>query len=262
MRRGYVELQHGQLHYRRGGRRGAPLLVLLHQTPSDSSMYEPLMAALGDRFDLLAPDTPGFGMSDALNGAFSVPAAASAICAGVRELSDRACLWFGHHTGAALALQVASTRPDQVTRLALSGPCLLDDALRARLQQVSAPVAMANDGAHLKVLWDRMQAKDDAAPLPILQRDALVGAAAGERYPQAYKAVMDVDTAGQLASLTCPTLVFAGTRDSLYGGLDAAYRLLKHGRKAEIPDGRSYACERQAAEVAGLLAEFFGAARV
>lgn len=256
---GYVQPGRGQVHYRRAGRPDAPLVVMLHQTPSTSAMYEPLMQALADRFDLVALDTPGFGNSAALPEPFSIPAAASALASAIARLRPGPAYWFGHHTGAALALQVAATRPEQVARLALSGPCLLDDALRARLPELAALVPPQADGAHLKTIWDRIAAKDPDAPLALRQRETLAGLASGEAYAQAYRAVTEVDTAAQLRSLRCPTLVFAGTLDPLHGQLDAAYRLLAHGRKAEIAGARTFVCERNVAEVAALLAEFFDA---
>lgn len=262
IRRGYVDVAHGQLHYRRVGAAGAPVVVLLHQTPSTSAMYELLMLALSDRFDLIAFDTPGFGNSDPLPGAFSIAAAANALSAAASQLHPSSCDWFGHHTGAALALQVAHDRPEQVRRLALSGPCLLDDALRERLPTVSSYVAPAVDGSHLQTLWERIAAKDADAPLALRQREFLAGVAAGTCYSEAYASVIATDTAAQLRALTCPTLLFAGTKDPLYPQLDAAHRLLARGRKAEIAGARTFVCERDTAEVARLLVDFYGATDV
>lgn len=260
IRRGYLELAHGQVHYRRSGATGAPLLVLLHQTPSTSEMFEPLMMQLAPHFECFAPDTPGFGQSDALRGGFSVEGAASALASAVRRIRTGAAYWFGHHTGAALALQVAATRPDEVARLAMCGPCLIDEALKAALLQRSGPVPMAADGSHLKQVWERIAAKDPAAALALRQRETLAGLDAGENYAQAYASVCGVDTAAQLKSLRCPTLVFAGTRDSLHALVEPAFRLLANGRKAELPGASGFACEQNAAEVAQLLIDFFGGA--
>lgn len=259
IRRGYVPAGRAQIHFRRAGDAQLPLLVMLHQTPSTSEMYEPLMQALADRFDVLALDTPGFGNSDAIEGPFSVAAAGSALAAAVRWIRSGPGCWFGHHTGAALALQIASTHPEQVLRLALSGPCLLDDTLRERLPVLAAPIPVTADGGHFHALWERMRAKDPEAPLGIVLREALAAAAAGDCYPQAYRAVIEVDTEAQLRGLGCPTLVFAGTLDPLHPRLDAAFRLLAHGHKAEIAGARTFVCERQAGEVAALLSDFFGA---
>ncbi len=259
IRRGYVDLERGQIHYRRAETRGAPALILLHQTPSSSAMYEPLMGELAGRFDLIALDTPGFGESDALPGPFSVATAAAGLRAAVRMLRAEPCFWFGHHTGAALALQVATDDPAQVAALAMSGPCLLTDSLRERLPQLAAELPLAADGSHLPALWQRIAAKDGQAPAALRQREVLAGAAAGPAYAQAYAAVVQVDTQAQLRALQCPTLVFAGTLDPLHGQLDAAYALLARGEKAEIAGARTFLCELQVREVGALLGKFFGA---
>ena len=260
--RGYVEAPSGQIHYRRAGRPGAPVLILLHQTPSHSGMYEPLMGALAADFDLTALDTPGFGLSDPLREPFTIAAAANSIAAAARELSAEPCAWFGHHTGAALALQVASDFPEQVRALAMSGPCLLDEMLRTRLPQVAAKIDPQRDGRHLQALWQRLQAKDPEAPINIIERELIAALAAGDAYPAAYAAVVQVDTEAQLRALRCPTLVFAGTKDPLHPQLDAAYRLLADGRKAEIEGARTFVCERQVDPVSGLLKDFLGAQHV
>ena len=44
--------------------RANPKLVLLHGFPSSSHQYRDLIRALTDRFHLIAPDYPGFGLSD------------------------------------------------------------------------------------------------------------------------------------------------------------------------------------------------------
>jgi pimeloyl-ACP methyl ester carboxylesterase len=54
-----------RLFYRRAGPHDAPALVLLHGFPSSSRMYEKLFPALATCYQLIAPDYPGFGHSDA-----------------------------------------------------------------------------------------------------------------------------------------------------------------------------------------------------
>jgi pimeloyl-ACP methyl ester carboxylesterase len=50
--------------YREAGHPAAPKLVLLHGFPSSSHQYRDLVRALADRFHVIAPDYPGFGLSD------------------------------------------------------------------------------------------------------------------------------------------------------------------------------------------------------
>jgi len=57
------------LFYREAGGAGAPVVLLLHGFPTSSHMFRNLMPLLAARFHLIAPDLPGFGFSDAPDGA-------------------------------------------------------------------------------------------------------------------------------------------------------------------------------------------------
>ncbi len=50
--------------YREAGSPDAPVVVLLHGFPSSSHMFRNLIPALADRYRVIAPDLPGFGLSD------------------------------------------------------------------------------------------------------------------------------------------------------------------------------------------------------
>src|SRR5919112_4568412 len=52
------------IFYREAGDPTNPKLVLLHGFPASSHQYRDLIRALSDRFHLIAPDYPGFGLSD------------------------------------------------------------------------------------------------------------------------------------------------------------------------------------------------------
>jgi pimeloyl-ACP methyl ester carboxylesterase len=54
-----------KIFYREAGNKAQPTLLLLHGFPASSFMFRDLIARLGDRFHLVAPDYPGFGYSDA-----------------------------------------------------------------------------------------------------------------------------------------------------------------------------------------------------
>src|SRR5688500_12607144 len=52
-----------EVFYREAGDPSRPTLVLLHGFPASSFMFRNLIAALADRFHLIAPDHVGFGRS-------------------------------------------------------------------------------------------------------------------------------------------------------------------------------------------------------
>ncbi len=53
-----------EVFYREAGNRSRPTLLLLHGFPSSGHMFRDLIALLADRFHLVAPDLPGFGLSE------------------------------------------------------------------------------------------------------------------------------------------------------------------------------------------------------
>ncbi len=261
IRRGYIDAAAGQVHYREAGRRGRPALLLLHQSPSTSAMYELLMRQLADDFHLLAPDTPGFGNSDPLqSGTDPVGirdyAAVIAQFAAACEITP--CFVFGHHTGAAIAVQLEHDFPGTARAMALSGPTLLTDEQRTTLPHRASPIPVAENGAHLQAMWQRIREKDEAAPHGLVQREVLSALAAGPAYLSSYEAVCRQDFAAQLNTIQCPVLVFAGDEDPLYAAVDPTVARLPRGQRADLRGGeRTYVCERQAEAVARLLRDFF-----
>jgi pimeloyl-ACP methyl ester carboxylesterase len=52
-----------EVFYREAGDRAKPTLLLLHGFPTSSHMFRDLIPLLADRFHLVGPDLPGFGLS-------------------------------------------------------------------------------------------------------------------------------------------------------------------------------------------------------
>ena len=64
VRYGSVPVDGITIAYREAGDPANPKLVLLHGFPASSHQYRDLIRSLADRFHLIAPDYPGFGLSD------------------------------------------------------------------------------------------------------------------------------------------------------------------------------------------------------
>jgi pimeloyl-ACP methyl ester carboxylesterase len=52
-----------EVFYREAGPKTAPTVLLLHGFPSSSHMFRDLIPALADRYHVVAPDLPGFGLT-------------------------------------------------------------------------------------------------------------------------------------------------------------------------------------------------------
>jgi pimeloyl-ACP methyl ester carboxylesterase len=120
--RGYTTCRYGQLHFLEGapppGAERAPTVILLHQNPSSSMEYEPLLGAMCVDRRVIAFDTPGYGMSDRPAAPLSIAGYAAAFSDGLDALGVKGALdVFGFHTGSLLAIELALLRPDRVARV-------------------------------------------------------------------------------------------------------------------------------------------------
>ena len=256
IRKGYVDTEHGQAHYRQAGHADAPRVLLLHQTASSSVMFEAIMERLADDYCLFAPDTPGYG------GTFFPPATATIEYYG--QIMQQAlaafgwadCFVFGHHTGASIAVQMEQIRPGTARKMLLSGPPYLTEEQKARFRAGIQPIVAQEDGSHALGLWQRLRAKDPRAQLELTQREFVLNMRAGERYHETYQAVFTHDFNAQLAAVSCPVLVLAGDADTLRDALEPAYAALQHGEIRYL-SGNTYICDQASETMAGIIREYF-----
>jgi pimeloyl-ACP methyl ester carboxylesterase len=113
-----IELGSAPVFYRRAAAIG-PTPVYLHDVPTSSDDWVPLLERTGG----LAPDLIGFGRSaKGVELDYSVPGLADFVedLLGALGLDSRRLV--GHGWGAAVALDLARRRPDQIERLVLINP--------------------------------------------------------------------------------------------------------------------------------------------
>lgn len=98
----------------------APVIVLLHGFTGAKENWLPLMARLTDTHRVIAPDLPGWGESDRIDGAdYGAVAQAERVSAWLATLPEPPALLVGHSMGGHIAALVAAKHPEQIERLAL-----------------------------------------------------------------------------------------------------------------------------------------------
>jgi haloalkane dehalogenase len=213
--RGYVTSSEGQLHYRRAGA-GRPLL-LLHQVPSSSWMWEPLLEPLAERrFAAVAADLPGYGMSDP-------PAAPPDLAYYARRVADAATALglerygvVGHHTGGSVALQLAIDYPERVTGLVVYGLALLDAEFSERLASEQPP-EYDSEGAAVAKFWKARWGDHTEAMAEFIAARATAEMLTSLKHrPDGHVAVGRADHEAMVRALSRPTLAVAGRREMLY----------------------------------------------
>ena len=109
-----------EIFYREAGPRNAPVVLLLHGFPSSSHMFRNLIPALADRYRVIAPDLPGFGLSAMPareDFAYGFARFAEIIGALLEQLRAERYVLYVMDYGAPVGLRLALAHPDRVTAL-------------------------------------------------------------------------------------------------------------------------------------------------
>src|SRR3954462_249673 len=106
-----------EVFYREGGDPGAPPLLLLHGFPTSSTQYQELIDRLSDRFPLVAPDYPGFGYTEPLEGTTTFDRIADVVDGFVHALDLDHYGLYVFDFGAPVGFRLATRHPERVDAL-------------------------------------------------------------------------------------------------------------------------------------------------
>lgn len=234
--RHYANIESGrwgarQVHYRRVG--SGPVVICFHQSPLSSRDMLATMERWKTDFTCIAPDSPGFGLSDPLDVA----------SADMRDFADAAIEFmdalgieraavYGFHTGAMISAAIAAAYPDRIVCAAANGYVMLSEAERADIVANYLPELKPSwDGAHLTWLWARMREQliffpwyrksladrmyVDLPPPAALHAGLLDFMRSGDHYRVGYRAAFTMRSDLALRDTKVPVLVTANSTDVL-----------------------------------------------
>ncbi len=196
-------------------------LVLLHGFTNTGASWEPVVAALPERYRALTPDIRGHGAAGDLR-----PVSLEAVIGDVAALVDGELALAGYSMGGRLALHVACALPDRVRRLVLIGasPGLADPGERA--ERRAADEALAHQVEEMTI----EQFADRWAQTPVLagQPPQVLAAVTAQRLrntPAGLAAALrGLGTGalpslwGRLGELAIPVELVVGERDAKFRG--------------------------------------------
>jgi len=249
--RGYVELAHGTVHlYRHGA--GPRAVLALHDPPGSGRDLEGLAGALPGR-EVVAPDLPGCGLSDALGERAGCEDYAAVLAEVMTSLGLSAFDVVATGLSVPIAVALARGWPDRIGRLLLDGMPVLDPVEAGHIaSRYAPPIRPSREGSHFLATWHRLRDEQlqwpwydgsqdarrrvepdlDAARLhhrlvAVLQQP--------EAYGRACRAALEYRLEEAVAGLEMPTAVMDASPDPRYAGAARLAATAPRGERVARP---------------------------
>ena len=195
-------------HLARAGT-GMPTL-LLHGWGASSDLFAATMRGLGDGFDLIAPDFPGFGATGAPPAPWGVGEYMEWTLALMDWLGVERANLIGHSFGGRVAIKLAALHPERVARLMLTDAAGIRPQrdwryhLRVRAFKTWRALAQSRYTPQPLRMWAAAQVAQQGSP----DYKAASGTVRGS-----FVRVVNEDLREYLPRIKAPTLLIWGDRD-------------------------------------------------
>ena len=210
VRRAYAMGRFGQLHFRRAGPAGgtSPLL-LLHPSPLSGYVYDNFLAEMGRDRTVVAPDTPGFGMSDAPPAPPEIADYAAEMLNLIATLGFGIVDVMGYHTGSLTAVEMARQQPGAVRKIVMISATVVTPEELAGFRKHYTPQSVDQKIEEASAGWKNF--RDVFWPMgDNLARKAniyLEGRRNPDILPWGHRAAFNYDLTGILPQIAHPVLV-------------------------------------------------------
>ena len=141
------------IFYREAGPENAPTIVLLHGFPSSSREFDTLIPLLATKYHLIAPDYPGFGLSDAPSPTaytYTFDHLAQTMSDFLEKLKITNYNLYLHDYGAPIGFRIILAHPDQLHALIIQNGNIYKAGLGAKWAKIAE--FWADPKAHPEVL--------------------------------------------------------------------------------------------------------------
>jgi len=234
-----------------------PTILLLHGFTQTGASWEPVVAALGERYRALAPDLRGHGAA-----AGARPVSFAAVLEDLLALAPRSFALAGYSMGGRIALALALRAPERVSRLVLVGasPGIADGEERRARRAADEALADRIEEEGIEAFassWSSL-------PLFAGQPVAVAAAARAERLRQSpaglAAALRGLGTGvmeplwDRLGSLAMPIALVVGERDAKFRAIAEAMAAALPAAALHVVPDAGHAAQLEAPEaVAALL---------
>ncbi len=262
VRRTFIDGPFGQVHCRIAtpANAGRAAMVCLHMSPKSGKLYADILPFLARDRIAIAPDYPGHGESDppppephvtVEDFAASCWAAVDALCPGKVHI-------VGHHTGAMVAVEMASQRPaDVISILSLSAPVFTPEE-QAELDGKYAPIPIDEQGSRFRIMWERvLYHRGPGMTLEMAAASFAENLRAGDDYEWGHRAAFAYSPTynEKLGAIEQPVFVL-NPADDCFEQSKRADPIMKNGRRKDFPQWGHGLLNAYPEDVAGVMLDF------
>lgn len=164
MKRAYVDIPEGQMHYRHAGS-GTPV-IMLHMSGSHSAEWEKVSAILSTKgFSCYAIDMPGFGFSDppprfSFNDHYSLTDYSNCVISFMDAMGIEKALFIANLVGANITVLTTLRNPERVLGFQVADFCYYasnpDYKKQLRANPLFSQIIPDKDGTHAMEFWKRV----------------------------------------------------------------------------------------------------------
>lgn len=136
----WTEVDGRRVHAAATGRPGSPTVVLVHGQGCSHRYFRPLATRLADRARVVAPDLPGFGLTECEGPALDLRGLSDALAGWLRATGREGAVVVGHSVGCQVVVDTAVHHPEVLGRVVLAG-ATVDSQSRAWVPQLARLLA-------------------------------------------------------------------------------------------------------------------------
>ena len=205
-----------EVNYEIHGKEGAPWLVLSHSLACSVRMWDPQIAALKDKYRILAYDTRGHGATEAPKGAYTLELLADDLFFLLKELKITATHYCGLSMGGMIGQTFALKYPgifqtltlaDTTSRYPAEAAPVWADRVKTAEAKGMAPLAQPT----LERWFTEPFRKGNPATVDAIRKLIVATPVAG--YAGCCHALPKINVTARLKEIKCPILVIVGADD-------------------------------------------------
>jgi pimeloyl-ACP methyl ester carboxylesterase len=256
MKKAYVDIPEGQIHYKTDG--SGENLLLLHQSPMSSDEFADIIPIVTQSCRVVAMDTLGHGNSDDPPREYEIEDFARSVISFLDAIGVNKTSIAGHHTGATIAVEVAAAYPERVDKLILSGCAVWEpDEWKAFLNQpMTRDLKMTEDGQFLTKTWEKYKGLSSRPEPQLWFKPFIISLKSRTRPYDAHFAVARYNIKPRLPLIKSPTLLISGSEDLFLNRLESTKSLIPRCATGVIEGGGLFICFEKPKEFAQAILNF------